>query len=214
MKALFFFLCLGVFINASFGQWTISADPVGGTPIKGQSYQGIKGSPYLFADWAKGRVTLSDGSSYTNIDLLYDMLAEQLVFKDKAGNTLAFNKPVSGFSLIEPTTGDTLNFIQLSGVVGYLEILVDGEAPLYKKTVKSLVDQAATFGQPNQIKNVLTSSTYYTVVDQQLVKFKTVDDLERIFPGENIAERQKQYRLNIKKEADLIRLFDMIESEK
>lgn len=212
MKASFLFLCL-IICNVSVAQWTISADPVGGTPIKGQSYQGIKGSPYLFTDWTKGRVILSDGTSYANIDLLYDMLAEQLVFKDKAGNTLAFNKPVSGFSLIAPTTGDTLNFTQLSGVVGYLEVLVDGETPLYKKTAKSLVDQAATFGQPNQIKNVLTSSTYYTVENQQPVKFKTIDDLKSLFSDQDVVGYSKQHRLNLKKEPDLIQFFEYVNSK-
>lgn len=197
-------VCIHCFV---FSQWTISADPVGGIPLEAKSYSGIKGTPYLLSDWSIGGVVLENGHNYDNLELLYDMLAGLLVFRDHMGHTKTFNTNVKSFFIYDSEQETDRNFIHVDEL-GFLEVLVDGNVPLYKKMVKSLVDEPASLGKVSNIKNVLTSESFYTRFEMEYVKLRqTPRAMGYLFPDGKAMAYIKKNRLNMKKEEDLITLF-------
>ncbi|MCV9389040.1 hypothetical protein [Reichenbachiella ulvae] len=48
-----------------------------------QSYEGIKGHPYLFGDWKNATLRLDNGKVYDGIPILLDLEKDQVLFKPK-----------------------------------------------------------------------------------------------------------------------------------
>lgn len=210
MKPLWKFFIAILLHSYSFNakcQIAISADAVGGTPLSGQTYLNVKGSPYLFDNWEKGNVTLTAGRKFEDIDLMYDQVSNQLIFKDKNGDSKIFNQPIVTFNIRQ-----TPNIHQFErGVDGvFYEKLLSGKAMLWKRNHKSIIDEKP-YGSATIQRNILNNISYYSGELTQLIKLKTDKKSILTYLSNNTAELEtfiKKEKLNTKNEADLMRLFE------
>lgn len=194
---------------SAYPQIAVTADPVGARPLTGESYLDVEGSPFLFSEWRKGAVTLEDGTTYSNLMLMYDQVSDQLIFKNTKGQTQIFLKPVKAFT-IDGAPGDSLIF-----QTGYppkqkafYQVLVAGNTSLLKKETKVLMDEKE-YGSARTVRHIVPSIGYFIVRNGQLKSVKLQrksilaafgdrhDDIERY-----IADR----RLRLGEEASLVEL--------
>lgn len=143
-KYIFLTLFLGMyFFTLKTAEAQFLNDQVTGKPITTKSYTDVQGSPYLTDEWAKGIVKLKNGETYKdNLYLKYNLLDDELYFKGKSDETLAFVIGVKEF---------TINIINKDGILqenyykngfknipGYsentnFEMLAEGAVTLIKK---------------------------------------------------------------------------------
>lgn len=189
----------------------VSADAVGGTPMTGQAYMNVKGSPYLYEDWEKGDVTLASGRKFESIDLMYDLIANQVIFKDSDGESKLFSQPIKTFNIVKSSEIHSFE----RGMDGaFYEKLVTGNTTLWKRIAKSIIDEKP-YGSATLQRNILTNIYYYTGEIAQPVKFKT--DKKSVLAllinkNNELEEFIKNDKINTRNEVDLIRLFQYYNS--
>jgi len=135
----------------------------------------VDGSPLLTDGWAKGVVKLSDGSTYKDVLLSYNEMTDELLFKDKKGDTLKFIDPVKEFKL---TLGDGREKIFLNGFknipntteTSFFEVLADGTASLIKRYLKSITE-LKEYNLP-AIKRLEENTKYYLIVADKAIPVK------------------------------------------
>ncbi|WP_435353375.1 hypothetical protein [Emticicia sp. SJ17W-69] len=214
MKFLRFFFIVILLNSSTFNakcQIAISADVIGGTPLSGQTYLNAKGSPYLFDNFEKGVVTLASGRKFENIDLMYDQVTNQLIFKDRNGDSKIFNQPVVSFNI-----GQMPNVHQFErGIDGvFYEQLMTGKVMLWKRNHKSIIDEKP-YGSATIQRNILNNVSYYGGELTQLVKLKTDKKSILTYLSNKTDELEtfiKKEKLSTKNEADLIHLFEYYNS--
>lgn len=187
-------------------QMAVSADVLGGTPLSGQSYMNVKGTPYLLENWEKGSVTLASGKKFENLDLKFDQVINQVIFQDADGSMKAFNQPIATFTIGK----DANEHVFLRGVDGiFYEKLLTGKINLWKKNHKTLIDEKP-YGSATMQRNVLNNMTYYVGNLTNLVKIK--NDRKSVLElladkGPEIEAYMKKEKLSTKTESDLVRIF-------
>ncbi len=191
--------------GSAHAQIAVSGDAIGGTPLTGQSYMNIKGSPYLLENWEKGSVTLASGKKFENLDLKYDQVINQVIFQDADGSMKAFSQPISAF-----TIGKDANEHEFQrGFDGvFYEKLVTGKVTLWKKNHKTIIDEKP-YGSASVQRNVLNNNTYYVGELAQLTKIK--NDKKSVLEllsdkAEDIEEYMRKQKLSPKTESDLVRV--------
>lgn len=192
--------------SSATAQIAVSADPVGGTPMTGQVYMNVKGSPYLLEDWAKGSVTLASRKKFENLNLMFDQIANQVIFKDADGVIKSFNQPIVAFTLGQES--NIHNFEKAADGLFY-EKLVSGKVNLWKKNKKTIIDEKP-YGSATVQRNVLNNTTYYVGELTQLTKIKNDKKSVLEVLSSNASEVEafiKEQKLNPKNEADLFRIF-------
>ena len=192
--------------SSTHAQMAVSADVLGGTPLTGQAYMNVKGTPYLLENWEKGSVTLASGKKFENLDLKFDQVINQVIFQDADGSMKAFSQPIAAF-----TIGKDANEHEfMRGVDGiYYEKLVTGKITLWKKNHKTLIDEKP-YGSATMQRNVLNNNTYYIGELTQLTKIK--NDKKSVLElmadkADDIEEYMKKGKLNPKTESDLVRVI-------
>jgi hypothetical protein len=188
------------------GQIAVSADVLGGTPLTGQSYINVKGTPYLLENWEKGSVTLASGKKFENLDLKFDQVINQVIFQDVDGSMKAFSQPIMAF-----TIGKEANEHQFQrGFDGiFYEKILDGKVTLWKKNHKTLIDEKP-YGSATIQRNVLNNNTYYIGELTKLIKIKTDKKSVLELLSDKATEIEayiKKEKLNPKTESDLARVI-------
>jgi hypothetical protein len=198
-------IIIGLTCGSASAQTAISNDLIGGTPLTGQAYMNVKGSPYLLENWEKGSVTLASGKKFENLDLKFDQVINQVIFQDVDGSMKAFSQPIAAF-----TIGKDANEHEFyRGVDGiFYEKLVTGKVTLWKKNHKTIIDEKP-YGSASVQRNILNNNSYYTGDLGQLTKIK--NDKKSVLAllsdkAEDIEEYMKKQKLNTKTESDLIRV--------
>src|SRR6218665_1132429 len=137
-KILLIVICLVYGTATAQAQIAVSNDAIGGTPLTGQSYMNVKGTPYLLENWEKGSVTLASGKKFEALDLKFDQVINQVIFQDIDGSMKAFSQPIAAF-----TIGKDANMHEFQrGVDGiFYEKLLSGKIILWKKNHKTLIDE-------------------------------------------------------------------------
>lgn len=87
------------FSQASFGQ--ISNINMNGAPARLNSYSEIEGSPYLFEDWAKADIGLSNAGLKENVAYKLNIHDNELEVINEAGNKIYLNKEYIEYALLE-----------------------------------------------------------------------------------------------------------------
>ncbi|GAB3515719.1 hypothetical protein [Emticicia fontis] len=187
-------------------QIAVSSDILGGTPMTGQSYVNVKGSPYLLENWEKGSITTASGKKYENLDLKFDQVINQVIFQDIDGSMKAFSQPIAAF-----TIGKDLNAHEFyRGPDGiFYEKLAEGKITLWKKNHKTIIDEKP-YGSATVQRNVLNNNTYYTGELVQLVKIKNDKKSVLELLADKAADVEafiKKEKLNTKTENDLVRVL-------
>ncbi len=180
-----------------------------------KTYEGIKGTPFLVDEWLKGSFTLLDSTTYSNVDLKYDLYNEMLVVKDARTGRLIAPEPAS----IQSFTFSGRNFLALSvpefegnSKVLFWEIIYQGNR-LVGRHINKILKEANYEGAYNSDKPYdelqETKPRYvYRNIENELVVFKkNKKSIMKAFPASGEIEKYiKSEKLNLKKEEDIIRL--------
>lgn len=200
--AVLFLIC-----HISYGQVAISNDGIGGTPLSGQAYIDIKGSPYLEEDFRKGDVIMASGRKFENMDIKYDILVKKVVFVDaRDGESKFFDAPVVSFSF---KLGESSRYFYRSVDGNFYELLNNGKVPLWKGVAKSIIEDRP-YGTTKAQKIINTNTYYYTgeIAAPKKLKAdkKNVVELLKDKSGE-IESLMKKEGLNPKNEGELVKIF-------
>lgn len=99
MKKFLIIVALLAFGQGSFGQ--ISNVNMNGAPARLNSYKEIDGSPYLFEDWAKADIELSNAGLKENVAYKLNIHDNELEVINEAGNKIYLNKEYIEYALLE-----------------------------------------------------------------------------------------------------------------
>jgi hypothetical protein len=171
------FLCLSLFLVTLVTQAQYVQD-VNGKPLLGGKYVDVVGSPYLFDNWAKGEVTLSNGKNHKDLDLKYDQIEGIVFFRGKNGADMGFTSTVKSFILYPNNVA--MSFIQVPEIKEkeaekdpYFEVLSDGKkVKLLKKTMK-VIREGNSYGSATMTKKFSENIAYYLLkADGSYTKIK------------------------------------------
>jgi hypothetical protein len=190
----------------------IYGQDVNGSPIKASRYLDINGSPYFSDSWMEGIVQLNNGQTY-NLDIKYDLVADNLLFKNKTGDSLTFVLPVKEFKFKQ------LNHVFRSGFPStsnntskqsFYEVLYDGNPALLKKQSKSIWEETTTYGTANRVKNISEKIAYYIYDGTNMKPLKNQKKSVLAAFGSKSAAIEayiKDQKLDVSKDEDLVKVF-------
>ncbi len=85
-----------------------------------ERYEGVKGSPLLFEQWAPGRVTLRDGKVFASVELKYDLYRDEIVVKHPYDHAVIPDKhTIARFSLHTEPSDDSSHFVLIDYLPNY-----------------------------------------------------------------------------------------------
>lgn len=192
-----------------------------GMPLRSRNYVDTKGSPYFLNTWSIGEIKQSDGTIVKNMNLKYDQLEDELIFKDNKGEELGFAVPVVEFRVDYTSEGIKKTSLFRNGFVpfrgssekNYYEILFDGHIKLAKKNVKR-IEQYREYNSATTTKSVIERIKYYYYTTNVLIEFKRDNkSVQQAFGNKSTAALDfvNKENLDLKKDQDLIKLFDYCE---
>lgn len=213
------FLCfVSISLNAQVMQ------DANGRPLLAVQYTDVQGSPFLVDTWTKGKVKLSDGEIFEDLDLKYDQVADQLIFKNSVGAAMTFVKQVNEFNLLNPGGPDILPMLFRNGyrpVNGntantFYQVLSDGETPLLKRSFKKIAENKP-YGSATTIKTFEEAHAYFLV--QQGTPVKIRKDKKAVVQAlsgyqSELEEFIKSNNLSFKSETDLVMILTYYNSLK
>ncbi|HEY0896301.1 MAG TPA: hypothetical protein VGE15_07100, partial [Sphingobacteriaceae bacterium] len=174
---------------------------VNGRPILETQYTHVEGSPYLFSDWTPGVVKLKNGTTYKEIPLKYDQVAEELLFSHN-GQALTFVEPVVEFRF-----KDGALFRSGYGK-GFYEVLSDGGTKLIRKKIKQ-ISESKEYNSASVTRKFVELESLYIVKGSELTKIRKDKKSVLAALGDKTAQLEsyiKSEKLNIKNEAGIVSL--------
>jgi hypothetical protein len=171
-----------------------------GRVVTTKDYTDIDGSPYLYDNWLPGTVKLSNGQTYKDVMLKYDLLKDEVLFKGKDDEMLAFVQPVTEFTIAKTEIGNVIlhfkkGFTGLTDYTAnaYFEVLADGGTQLLKKLTKTITE-SQQFNSATKTRNFADKITYYIVKSSKITWVK--NDKKAILAA--LANKQPQLEAYLK----------------
>lgn len=193
-------------------------DQATGKPIIMKTYTDIVGSPYLSDDWAKGVVKLDNGDTYKdNLYLKYNQLNDELYFRSKNDETLAFVNSVKEFTI---TYGND-NVIEekhykngFKNIPGAnsntnFEILADGTVQLLKR-VSVTISESKEFNSAVIKKAFERNYKYYLIIGNNVSQVRSDKNTILKVLGNKRGEVEtyiKTNKLNLKSDSELAQVI-------
>ena len=140
----------------------------------------ITGSPFLFDDWRSGVITLTDGKSYANILLKYDVLNNKFLFNHK-DSTYEFLDVLQQVTIVDTGTSfnnDFLIFEKINSKIdkikagSFVQILCNGNIKLYKHHSKKIEGQNFNNGINTSIKRIVDHYSFWATVKNESFPIK------------------------------------------
>lgn len=185
---------------------------VSGSPYVETKYKNFEGDPFLYNAWKIGDIKLKDGTVLNNLELKYDLIKDELLFKAKDGQTMLFTQPVIEFTFKEPKQ-TFVNGIKFGDIVSektYLQQLSKGKITLYKKISKSIIERSEynaaakieTFVQNTKYFYALNGTNYGLLKPNKKTLMALLVDQQQA-----IENFMLTHKLNLQKEEDLLLLI-------
>ena len=198
--------CLPVFFFCfcslpSYAQRVFLED-VDGRPILEKQYTHVEGTPYLFDDWREGVVQLKNGTTYKDVPLKYDQVAEQLLFSHK-GQALTFVDPVNEFRF-----NDGPVFRSGYGK-SFHEILSDGGTKLIRRKFKQIME-SKEYNSASATRKFVDVENLFIVKGGELIRVRKDKKSVLSALGDKTAQLEtfiRSEKLNLKNEQGIIRLL-------
>lgn len=205
--------CLAFGLSAS-AQFT-HTNNMEARPIHEYNTITMVGSPYMYKDWAKGSLTLKDGSVYKGIDLMYDQVRDAIIFKAKNGEVKELLEPVQEFKIEYIENNQQVERTFRSGYNGdgvkadaFMEVLANGQVALLKRTSKKIFDRKL-YNSATIDREVQESQDYFIAKGDKVVKVKKTKSslLSAIPDKKNYLEAYiKSNALNLSDDSDMAKL--------
>ena len=184
-------------------------------------YEGTKGSPYYFDDWAQGSIVTKNDKQILNAELKYNAYEDELIINKSNSGPYYFPKEeVKSFTLKEKTTGSNINFLiyqhfKKDDELQYYRIVFQGKINIVEH-IKVIFEKANYEGGYSTDKRYdefkkYKDLYYYSAASSQPIKLKTTTNaISKVFPDRN-AEMKKLITENgydCKNENDLVKIFN------
>jgi hypothetical protein len=186
-----------------------------------KSFEGIKGTPFLINEWHKGSFMLLDSTTYSNVEMKYDIFNEMLVVKDtRSGQLLA----------PEPTTIQSFRFnnrlflaydiseFDENTKIRFWEIIYSGKSIIGRHVNKYLkeADYEGAYSAEKPYDELTESKPifiYHSLSDEIKVFKNNKKSILKVFPSPKEAEKFiKSEKLNMKKEEDIVQLVSYLDT--
>ena len=180
----------------------------------------VIGDTYLTPNWLKSAIQLyKDDRVIQGYSVRYDIYADALDIKTNNGVKVLEGKRIKSFSWLDSTRVEPVFFVNArdykfenTPLTGFFEVLVDGPAPLFKRTqlrVKK-ADYNVSFDVGSRDDKILKERSYYVGQSKAVVELGNAK--KKVLPifGNRSDEMEKfmsDNNLSLKNEADLVRLF-------
>ncbi|MDO6390949.1 hypothetical protein Q4E40_12480 [Pontibacter sp. BT731] len=207
-------LAICLFSASAEAQYTHTND-MEARPVHEYNTITMIGSPYLFKDWAKGSLTLKNGTVYQGIDLMYDQVKDAIIFKAKNGEVKELLEPVQEFKIGYIENNKQLERTFRSGYSGdgvqpnaFMEVLADGDVVLLKRTSKKIFDRK-NYSSATIDREVQASEDYYIAKGDKAVKVKkSKSSLLAAIPDKKdyLETYIKSNALNLRNDTDMAKL--------
>lgn len=148
----------------------------------------VSGSPYLYTQFLPAKVVLSSGMAYDGVRMRLNLLDHQLEYLNEKAEPRVATHAVQELFLRDTLSGALHQFVaagQLPAplpVKGWLEVLVQGKASLYKWRQRVLLSRKG-YGSATEEKWVEHTDRYFVVCNQQGYEVKKPKDLSTPFAG-------------------------------
>nr|WP_294944440.1 hypothetical protein [uncultured Mucilaginibacter sp.] len=208
-------ICLSVTVHAARAQFRYYTDS---RPVRYIDYTNVEGTPYLYPDWVPGSVKLTDGTTNdAPIELKYNLVSDEVSFKDKAGQELVFVKPVAEFTLNSADNSGLphkyrsgYKDIEGTAPASFFEVLADGKVQLLKRFTK-LLFESQPIGSASKLQQFIDKTKYYLVINGKALQVKNDKKALLAALGDKQAQLEdyiKANKVNFKNDAQLGKLVD------
>jgi hypothetical protein len=212
-------ICLLVTVHAARAQFRYYTDS---RPVRYIDYTNVEGTPYLYPDWVPGSVKLTDGTTNdAPIELKYNLVSDEVSFKDKAGQELVFVKPVAEFTLNSVDNNGLPHkyrggYKDIEGTTpaSFFEVLADGKVQLLKRFTK-LLFESQPIGSASKLQQFIDKTKYYLIINGKALQVKNDKKALLAALGDKQAQLEdyiKSNKINLKNDAQLGKLIDYYNS--
>jgi len=191
------------------------------------AYEGVYGTPYLYPDWAKGMVIMTNGDTLKDQDLKYDVYEDQLIALNKRTGQPVI--PIPGvlryFVIMDSLNIDHVFINTLPGEVdnekkreGFYEILFNGERMLLAKHRRTFVkaNYKGAYSANRPYDEFKTDTKRYSLIkkDGGYIQLKPGKKgvLKSLNDDGTFERIVKEKKFDLRKEEDLIDLIVVIDS--
>ncbi len=227
-------LLLLSFCSTSFAQQPGGQDAfVNALNLGGQSnvartwdnrYEGVRGTPYLKNVWQNAQITSVEGKVYNNVPLKYDVYSNLLAVKNSKGDSISsetaymkeFTWIGTGMTFVkEPLLDNTTDIKNFSRF--YQQLFKGNKTTLLKNYRKELLkaDYQGGYSANRRYDELIDEVDYFLKKGNQIEKIKLNEKnvLKFTFDKEKeVKEFLKKQKLNLKNEADVIKLLQFYET--
>ncbi len=217
-QALFLFINVALMATMPLNVKGQFMQDVQGNVVRSIKYTDVQGNPYLFEQWVNGTIRLGNGKSYTNVPLRYDIVSDELQFKDsKSDQALNFKEPVVEFQLMPATESGESPMMFRNGFISddgtspkaYYQVLFDGGLKLLKRKTK-IIFENREYSSAITTKTFREEEYYYLYKNNKTIKIKKDKKQVLTALADRVTELEafiKSNALNLKNESDLVRLI-------
>lgn len=197
--------------------WAGNPRDMHGNPVMTKDYSDTKGTPYFLDNWTKGTVKLINENTFKDVDLKFNLVEQQLIFKDpKSGTPLGFKDDVKEFKLILKESPEESALFRKGfseSPQTFYQVLADGTVQLVKRQSK-VVKETREFNSASTVKSFNVVTDYYLVKGDQFIRIKKSlkDVLSNLDNAQRLDDYIKTHDPDIRKEADLVKLISQYNS--
>jgi hypothetical protein len=208
-------------------------ETLGGGDINGmvmtlnKEYEGVRGTPFLSDQWARGAVSFRDGKTHENLPLKLDLYANEVLYKRPAGDSVFLNtRNIRQLTIIDDATGASLLFknqpfssdAQFKPKSDFYQVIYEGKSGFYLKRRKSILkaNYTGAYNEGRAYDEFVNESIYYLrKPDNSLEKIK----LNKSSVLSALKDKQSQVKsfvskekLALKEEADVVKVLEYYDS--
>lgn|GEM_PF-4825499 len=190
-------------------------DEVSGKIYYNVSNANVEGTPYLHDDWRPSFITYAGGLQVKNVMLKFDLYNHLPLFL-RNDSVFQFVNEVIGFIIYNPEGDSSIfrkGFPKLDNITPdtYLQVLTDGPVKLLKYTVKTRSERKEFNSAVAITEFSKPLGAFYTFSGSNLKRLKKGEEgLKECIPSthwQQVSKYIKEAGLNLKKEADLVKIF-------
>lgn len=181
-----------------------------GSPAKEIKLVNVEGSELLYPNWRPGSAKIASGIVYSNINLKYNLYADEVYFLGKDSVSMKFISPVNEFHLEKDVFKNGYPTIKTFNNLSYYLVMVEGKTTLLKKLTKNIIE-VKEFNSSITTKKIMDDKAYFLFVDGKISQVKNDKSafLEALVDKkETIDKYLKTNKINFKKDEDLIVLIN------
>lgn len=189
--------------------------------VKTGVYAEVTGEPYLFEGWRPGNVVYKDGTVAKDMDIKYDQVSNDLLFK-KGDAEYSFPKPVKEFTILGKLA-DVLVFKSGYPAHGqndgntFYQVLAEGDGIAFLKRNNKSIAKQNVYGSSTIHKLVRENVVYYFYEEGKGLKTvkkdaKSILALLDKSKKPTLEDFIRQEKLKFKEDGDLIALLEFYQT--